>query len=42
MSDADEVDQNTGECLYPEQIMPFKKNKLDDDDEENIETSKKL
>ena len=42
LSDADEVDQNTGEHLYPEQIMPFKKNKLDDDedDEENIETFK--
>ena len=39
MSDTDEVDQNTGERLYPEQIMPFKKNKLGDDkdDEENIE-----
>ena len=40
MSDADEVDQNTRECLYPEQIMPFKKNKLDNDNEENIEMFK--
>ena len=40
LSDADEVDQNTGERLYPQQVMPFKKNMLDDDedDEENIET----
>ena len=34
MSDADEVDQNTRECLYPEQIMPFKKNKLGDNEDD--------
>ena len=37
MSDVDDLDENTGERLYPEQMMPFKKNKLDDDDDENIE-----
>ena len=41
MSDADDVDQNTGECLYPEQIMPFRRNKLDKNDDDgtvNVET----
>ena len=37
MSDADDLDENTGERLHPEQIMPFKKNKIDDDNDENIE-----
>ena len=38
MSDADDLDENTGEHLHLEQIMPFKKNKIDDDDDENTET----
>ena len=37
MSDADYLDENMGERLYPEQMMPFKRNKLDDDDDKNIE-----
>lgn len=37
ISDVDDLDENTGKCLHPEQIMPFKKNKLDDDNDENIE-----
>ena len=42
MSDADDLDENTRECLYPEQIMPFKRNKLDNDDDENIETFEEI
>ena len=37
MSDADDLDENTGERLHPEQIMPFKKNKIDEDDDKNTE-----
>ena len=40
MSDTDDLDENAGERLHPEQIMPFKKNKIDDDDDENTETFK--
>ena len=38
ISDVDDLDENTGERLHPEQIMRFKKNKIDDDNDENIET----